>query len=65
MEERLHRQLKASLMSHSAREHWVEKLPIVVLGIRSSLKPEVNSCVAELVYNQATWRVFITVLIDF
>ncbi len=37
-------------MSHAAREHWVDNLPIVLLGIRSSLKPDVNACAAELVY---------------
>ncbi len=36
----LHRQLKAALMSHAARKHWVENLPIVILGIQSTFKPE-------------------------
>ncbi len=31
---RLHRQLKAALMSHAAREHWVDNWPIVLLGNR-------------------------------
>ncbi len=50
MVERLHRQLKAALMSHATREHWVDNLPIVLLDIRSSFKPDVNACAAELVY---------------
>ncbi len=50
MVERLHRHLKFPLMLHAAREHWVDNLPIVLLGIRSSLKPDVNACLAELVY---------------
>ncbi len=37
-------------MSHATREHWVDNLPIVLLGIRSSFKPDVNACAAELVY---------------
>ncbi|XP_049519403.1 uncharacterized protein LOC125943898 [Dermacentor silvarum] len=34
MVERLHRQLKASLTAKLDREHWVEKLPLVLLGLR-------------------------------
>ncbi len=49
MVEYLHRQLKAALMSHDAHEHWVDNLPIVLLGIRSSLKPDVNACAADLI----------------
>ncbi len=48
--ERLHRQLKATLISHATREHWVDNLPIVLLGIQSSLKADVNVWAAELVY---------------
>ena len=33
-----HRQLKASLKCYSQPDHWVEILPIVLLGIRTSLK---------------------------
>ncbi len=44
MVERLHRQLKAE------GEHWVDNLPIVLLGIRSTFKPDINACGAELVY---------------
>ncbi len=48
MLERLHQQLKAALMSHATHEHWVDNLSIVLLGIRSSLKPDVNACAAAL-----------------
>ncbi len=50
MVEHLHRQLKAALMSHADGEHWVDNLPTVLLGIRSTFKPDINVCAAELVY---------------
>ncbi len=37
-------------MSHAAHEHWVTNLPIVLLGIRPSLMPDVNARAAELLY---------------
>jgi hypothetical protein len=49
MIERLHRQLKAALMCH-ADEHWTEALPLVLLGIRSAWKEDLNASAAELVY---------------
>ena len=55
MVERLHRQLKASLMSSDHAGNWVDNLPLVLLGIRSTLKPDIGSCSAELVYG-ATLR---------
>ncbi len=50
MVERLHWQLKATLMSNAARKHWVDHLPIVLLAIRPAFKLDVNACAAELVY---------------
>ncbi len=50
MVERLHRHLKAALMSHADGEHWVDNLPIVLLGIRATFKPDINACAAELVF---------------
>ncbi len=50
MVERLHRLLRAALMSHAAHEYWVDNLPIVLLGIRSFFKPNINACAAELIY---------------
>ncbi len=37
-------------VSHADHERWVYNLPIVLLGIRTSFKPDVNACAAELVY---------------
>ena len=49
--ERFHRTLKSALMC-SDPKHWADKLPLVLLGIRSALKPEFKCSVAELVYGQ-------------
>ena len=49
MVERLHRQLKASLMATSSSTSWVEALPMVLLGIRTSLKEDLGCTSAELV----------------
>ena len=49
--ERFHRQLKASLMaSGRPREDWSSTLPLVLLGIRASLKQDLHHSSAELVY---------------
>ena len=48
--ERFHRQLKASLKASSAASHWVDALPLVLLGIRAALKQDLGCSVAELVY---------------
>ncbi|GFX98955.1 transposon Tf2-6 polyprotein [Trichonephila clavipes] len=47
--ERLHRHLKGAL---KARNHiqWTELLPIVLLGMRSALKDDINATCAQLVY---------------
>ena len=50
MVERFHRQLKSSLTASSQRENWSLALPIVLLGIRSSLKVDLQHSPAELVY---------------
>ncbi|XP_053686175.1 uncharacterized protein LOC128735715 [Sabethes cyaneus] len=47
--ERTHRQLKSSIMCHQ-NSRWTEVLPIVLLGIRSSLKEELEASPAELTY---------------
>lgn len=36
--ERLHRQLKGALKGHPSQEQWTHALPLVLLGIRTSLK---------------------------
>ena len=49
--ERFHRQLKASLMAtDQPREEWSSALPLVLLGIRASLKQDLHRSSAELVY---------------
>ena len=47
--ERVHRQLKSAIMCHN-RKRWTDALPLVLLGLRSSLKKDIGSTVAELTY---------------
>lgn len=47
--ERFHRTLKAALMAAN-KERWTEALPIVLLGLRSTIKEELSATPAELVY---------------
>lgn len=49
--ERFHRQLKAAIMCH-ADCNWVDTLPLVLLGIRSSFKDDLQTSSAELVYGE-------------
>ncbi|CAK1592111.1 unnamed protein product [Parnassius mnemosyne] len=51
MVERFHRQLKAAIMCH-ADSNWVDTLPLVLWGIRSSYKEEFKASSAELVYGE-------------
>lgn len=51
MVERMHRQLKASLMCHN--NSWTTVLPLVLLGMRSALKEDLNTSSAELLYGEA------------
>jgi hypothetical protein len=46
---RFHRSLKAAIMCH-ADQQWTEALPLVLLGIRTSYKADLQAFVAELVY---------------
>ena len=48
--ERFHRQLKAALRAHTSSLPWTERLPIVLLGIRTALKTDTQCSAAELVY---------------
>ncbi|BHF67819.1 hypothetical protein SprV_0301084800 [Sparganum proliferum] len=50
MVERFHRQLKAFLRAADDPENWTEHLPLVLLGIRSSLKSDLDCSAAELVF---------------
>ncbi|XP_055603905.1 protein NYNRIN-like [Uranotaenia lowii] len=47
--ERTHRQLKAAIMCHQ-HSRWTEVLPIVLLGMRSSIKEDLQATCAELTY---------------
>lgn len=49
--ERFHRQLKTAIMCH-ADNTWSEALPLVLLGIRSSFKEDLQASSAELVYGE-------------
>lgn len=49
--ERFHRQLKAAIMCH-ANSNWTESLPLVLLGIRSTFKEDLQSSSAEIVYGE-------------
>ncbi|GBP65780.1 Glutamate receptor-interacting protein 2 [Eumeta japonica] len=49
--ERFHRQLKAAIVCHESA-NWVESLPLVLLGIHSALKEDLETTSAELFYGQ-------------
>jgi cleavage and polyadenylation specificity factor subunit 1 len=49
--ERFHRTLKAAIMRH-ADQQWTEALPLVLLGIRTSFKEDLQASVAELIYGE-------------
>ena len=53
MVERFHRQLKASLKARLCSPHWMDKLPIVLLGIRSVWKEDMGCSSADLVFGTA------------
>ena len=48
--ERLHRQLKASIMARSEDFNWMDHLPLAMLGIRTAWRTELECSPAELVY---------------
>ncbi|XP_064464953.1 uncharacterized protein LOC135376381 [Ornithodoros turicata] len=48
--ERLHRQLKAALCVANDTRPWLDRLPLVLLGTRSSLKTDLRCSSADLVY---------------
>ncbi|XP_044729730.1 uncharacterized protein LOC123293080 [Chrysoperla carnea] len=57
MVERFHRVLKAALKCHALKnKEWVDALPIVLLGIRTAVKEDLQASAAELVYG-STLRV--------
>ena len=51
--EQFHRQLKASLKSKPDPNRWTDLLPMVLLGLRSMYKEDLQACTAELDYGTA------------
>jgi cleavage and polyadenylation specificity factor subunit 1 len=49
--ERFHRTLKAAIICH-AEQQWTEALPLVLLGILTAYKEDLQALVAELVYGE-------------
>ena len=50
MVERFHRQLKSSLKAYLNTSSWSENLPLVLLGLRSAVKEDLQHSVAEFVF---------------
>jgi len=48
--ERHHRHLKSALKARLNDENWIDALPVVLLGIRTSPKDDIGCSSAELVY---------------
>lgn len=52
--ERMHRQLKASLIAVlNDRSDWPAALPLVLLGMRAAYKPDLGTSAAQLVFGEA------------
>lgn len=49
MIERFHRTFKAALKCRKT-DSWPDELPIVLMGLRSTFKPELEACPAEMLY---------------
>ena len=53
MVERFHRQLKACIKAATNNTHnWSNEIPLILLGLRSTVKEDIKLCPAELVYGQ-------------
>lgn len=52
MVERFHRTLKAAIIARGNTIRWNNDLPLILLGLRSSLKEDLGCSSAELVYGQ-------------
>ena len=50
MVERFHRHLKTGLKARLTNGNWVDELPVVLLGIRTTLKEDLSCSAAEMVY---------------
>ena len=48
--ERFHRHLKGALKCVSDPTHWMKALPLILLGIRTTIKQDLKCTAAELVY---------------
>lgn len=51
MVERFHRTLKAAIMAHDERS-WTDVLPVILLGMRTAWKEDMQCSVAEMVYGE-------------
>lgn len=51
MIERMHRTLKAAIRTHGGKD-WISSLPIVLLGLRTAWKEDLQCSSAELVYGE-------------
>ena len=48
--ERFHRQLKSALKAQQQSKHWVDALPLVLLGCRTAIKEDLSCTAAEFLY---------------
>nr|CDS28529.2 gag pol polyprotein [Hymenolepis microstoma] len=48
--ERFHRQLKSAIIATSSNLNWAERLPIILLSLRTMVKEDLGCCPAELVF---------------
>lgn len=51
MVERMHRQLKTAIKCHES-QNWTETLPLVLLGMRTAFKEDIQASSAELLYGE-------------
>jgi hypothetical protein len=49
--EHFHRTLKAAIMCHAGQQ-WTDALPLVLLGVHTAFKEDLQALVAELVYGE-------------
>ena len=60
--ERFQRHLKTSLKSYPNALNWTQSLPLVLLGIRTTIKSDFHCTMTELVYGTTffmfTWQIF-------
>ena len=48
--ERVNRTLKVALKAQLATENWLDVLPVVLLGLRTVVRVDLNATVSEMVY---------------